>query len=93
MRAHQRGEKRFAEMGYDRNRDAVARQFISGVVVVGQDVAVGKAHQADGFAARQKAGFGLIAFASLFPIISVMAYAQLSAARAKMAKGANKKYE
>lgn len=31
-------------------------------------------------------GFGLIAFASLFPIISVMAYAQLSEARAKMSK-------
>jgi len=29
-------------------------------------------------------GFGLIAFASLFPIISVMAYAQLSAAKAKL---------
>jgi len=28
-------------------------------------------------------GFGLIAFASLFPIMSVMAYAQLSEARAK----------
>lgn len=35
-------------------------------------------------------GFGLIAFASLFPIISVMAYAQLSAARAKMARGSSK---
>ncbi|MEH6616999.1 MAG: DUF1538 domain-containing protein [Porticoccus sp.] len=31
-------------------------------------------------------GFGLIAFASLFPIISVMAYAQLSEARAKISK-------
>lgn len=31
-------------------------------------------------------GFGLIAFASLFPIISVMAYAQLSEAKAKIAK-------
>jgi len=31
-------------------------------------------------------GFGLIAFASLFPIISVMAYAQLSEARAKLSK-------
>jgi len=30
-------------------------------------------------------GFGLIAFASLFPIMSVMAYAQLSAVRAKIA--------
>ena len=30
-------------------------------------------------------GFGLIAFASLFPIMSVMAYAQLSEARARMA--------
>lgn len=30
-------------------------------------------------------GFGLIAFASLFPIMSVMAYAQLSQARAKLA--------
>lgn len=29
-------------------------------------------------------GFGLIAFASLFPIISVMAYAQIAAARAKI---------
>jgi len=29
-------------------------------------------------------GFGLIAFASLFPIMSVMAYAQLSAAKAKL---------
>lgn len=28
-------------------------------------------------------GFGLIAFASLFPIMSVMAYAQLSEARAR----------
>jgi hypothetical protein len=28
-------------------------------------------------------GFGLIAFASLFPIMSVMAYAQLSEWRAK----------
>ena len=28
-------------------------------------------------------GFGLIAFASLFPIISVMAYAQLSELKAK----------
>ena len=34
-------------------------------------------------------GFGLIAFASLFPIISVMAYAQLSEARAKYAKRDN----
>lgn len=31
-------------------------------------------------------GFGLIAFASLFPIISVMAYAQLSEAKAKIAQ-------
>ena len=31
-------------------------------------------------------GFGLIAFASLFPIMSVMAYAQLSDARARFAK-------
>lgn len=31
-------------------------------------------------------GFGLIAFASLFPIMSVMAYAQLSDARAALAK-------
>jgi hypothetical protein len=30
-------------------------------------------------------GFGLIAFASLFPIISVMAYAQISEARARIA--------
>lgn len=38
-------------------------------------------------------GFGLIAFASLFPIMSVMAYAQLSAARTKLAnrKPAHKK--
>jgi hypothetical protein len=34
-------------------------------------------------------GFGLIAFASLFPIMSVMAYAQLSEARAKWAKSRN----
>ena len=32
-------------------------------------------------------GFGLIAFASLFPILSVMAYAQLSEFRAKIARG------
>jgi hypothetical protein len=32
-------------------------------------------------------GFGLIAFASLFPIIAVMAYAQLSAHRAHKRKG------
>ena len=32
-------------------------------------------------------GFGLIAFASLFPILSVMAYAQLSEFRAKVARG------
>lgn len=31
-------------------------------------------------------GFGLIAFASLFPILSVMAYAQLSEFRAKLAR-------
>ncbi len=31
-------------------------------------------------------GFGLIAFASLFPIISVMAYAQLSELRSAMAR-------
>ena len=31
-------------------------------------------------------GFGLIAFASLFPILSVMAYAQLSAFRAKLGR-------
>lgn len=31
-------------------------------------------------------GFGLIAFASLFPIISVMAYAQLSEVKAKISK-------
>jgi hypothetical protein len=30
-------------------------------------------------------GFGLIAFASLFPIIAVMAYAQLSEAKARRA--------
>jgi hypothetical protein len=34
-------------------------------------------------------GFGLIAFASLFPIMSVMAYAQLSEWRAKRANGSN----
>lgn len=34
-------------------------------------------------------GFGLIAFASLFPIISVMAYAQLSEMRAKLAARKN----
>jgi hypothetical protein len=32
-------------------------------------------------------GFGLIAFASLFPILSVMAYAQLSEFRAKISRG------
>lgn len=32
-------------------------------------------------------GFGLIAFASLFPILSVMAYAQLAEFRAKVARG------
>ena len=31
-------------------------------------------------------GFGLIAFASLFPIMSVMAYAQISEAKAKLSK-------
>jgi hypothetical protein len=31
-------------------------------------------------------GFGLIAFASLFPILSVMAYAQLSEFRAKLGR-------
>lgn len=36
-------------------------------------------------------GFGLIAFASLFPIISVMAYAQLSEATAKYAKNSRHK--
>ncbi|PLW67705.1 DUF1538 domain-containing protein [Pseudohalioglobus lutimaris] len=35
-------------------------------------------------------GFGLIAFASLFPIISVMAYAQLSELRTAMTKRGNK---
>jgi hypothetical protein len=30
-------------------------------------------------------GFGLVAFASLFPIISVLAYAQLSALRQRIA--------
>ena len=35
-------------------------------------------------------GFGLIAFASLFPILSVMAYAQLSEFRAKIAHGRNR---
>jgi hypothetical protein len=34
-------------------------------------------------------GFGLIAFASLFPIMSVMAYAQLSEARAAMGRQAD----
>ena len=34
-------------------------------------------------------GFGLIAFASLFPIMSVMAYAQLSEWRAKRASRSN----
>jgi hypothetical protein len=34
-------------------------------------------------------GFGLIAFASLFPIISVMTYAQLSEWRARMALAKN----
>ncbi|PIE25104.1 MAG: hypothetical protein CSA60_02020 [Neptuniibacter caesariensis] len=34
-------------------------------------------------------GFGLIAFASLFPMITVMAYAQISELRAKRAKRAN----
>jgi hypothetical protein len=34
-------------------------------------------------------GFGLIAFASLFPIMSVMAYAQLSEWRAERANGSN----
>jgi hypothetical protein len=36
-------------------------------------------------------GFGLIAFASLFPILSVMAYAQLAEFRAKLARGKNSK--
>jgi hypothetical protein len=31
-------------------------------------------------------GFGLIAFASLFPILSVMSYAQLADFRARVAK-------
>ena len=38
-------------------------------------------------------GFGLIAFASLFPIIAVMAYAQLSAHRAHKRKGHNPSFE
>lgn len=33
-------------------------------------------------------GFGLIAFASLFPMVTVMAYAQLAEARAKLSKSA-----
>jgi hypothetical protein len=36
-------------------------------------------------------GFGLIAFASLFPIIAVMAYAQITEARAKQAEKRQKK--
>ena len=36
-------------------------------------------------------GFGLIAFASLFPIISVMAYAQLSEAKSKYTKQTSNK--
>ncbi|MES9914048.1 MAG: DUF1538 family protein, partial [Candidatus Sedimenticola sp. 4PFRAG1] len=35
-------------------------------------------------------GFGLIAFASLFPIMSVMGYAQLSEWQARRAKKARK---
>ena len=35
-------------------------------------------------------GFGLIAFASLFPMISVMAYAQLSEFRARRTGAAGK---
>jgi len=38
-------------------------------------------------------GFGLIAFASLFPIIAVMAYAQLSAHRAHKRKGHTPTFE
>jgi len=38
-------------------------------------------------------GFGLIAFASLFPMISVMAYAQLSEWRTRRARKANPVYE
>ena len=39
-------------------------------------------------------GFGLIAFASLFPVISVMAYAQLSEIRARgQKKAAEKRYK
>jgi len=38
-------------------------------------------------------GFGLIAFASLFPIIAVMAYAQLSARRAHKQHGHSPTYE
>ena len=37
-------------------------------------------------------GFGLIAFASLLPIISVMAYAQLSELKASFAAKASKKH-
>ncbi len=36
-------------------------------------------------------GFGLIAFASLVPIISVMAYAQLSEARSALARRSDSK--
>jgi hypothetical protein len=38
-------------------------------------------------------GFGLIAFASLFPMISVMGYAQLSEFRAKRARKKREKEE
>jgi len=38
-------------------------------------------------------GFGLIAFASLFPMISVMAYAQLSEWRTRRAREADSTYE
>ncbi|MEH6581326.1 MAG: DUF1538 domain-containing protein [Halioglobus sp.] len=38
-------------------------------------------------------GFGLIAFASLFPIISVMAYAQISEARSRYANRLNSRRE
>jgi hypothetical protein len=38
-------------------------------------------------------GFGLIAFACLFPIMAVMAYAQLSAWRARVAHRAESKQE
>ena len=61
------------------------RTLITAVVLAGLLAGLGLAETIPGRRALLD-GFGLIAFASLFPMISVMAYAQISEWRSRRAR-------